>query len=128
LLNHPTLDQLHTLGLHGMAKAFVDLADAGQAKDLAHADWLALLLDREGRRRTRFAVTKKTVSVALRHQTTVGVDHLNALSGGADGSAIRGGSISATRGPSRRASDADGRQRAPDARLSGRDVTTYPGD
>src|SRR5580704_19752222 len=47
LLKHPMLDQLHTLGLYGMAKAFADLTDADQAKDLAHADWLALLLDRE---------------------------------------------------------------------------------
>ena len=35
MLKHPTLDQLHALGLHGMAKAFADLADAGQAKDIA---------------------------------------------------------------------------------------------
>ena len=48
MLKPPTLDQLHTLGLHGMAKAFADLADAGQAKDIAHADWLAMLLDRGG--------------------------------------------------------------------------------
>jgi hypothetical protein len=47
MLRHPTLDQLHALGLHGMAKAFADLADADEARDLAHADWLALLLDRE---------------------------------------------------------------------------------
>ncbi len=49
-----------------------------------------------------------TALVALRHQTTVGVDHLNALSGGAisrsNGSAIRGGSISSTRSPARDAS------------------------
>jgi hypothetical protein len=53
LLKHPTLDQLHTLGLYGMATAFTDLAAAGQAKDLAHADWLALLLDRETSWRSR---------------------------------------------------------------------------
>ena len=47
MLKHPTLDQLHTLGLYGMAKAFADLAAADQAKDLAHADWLVLLLDME---------------------------------------------------------------------------------
>ena len=47
MLKHPTLDQLHTLGLHKLAKAFADLAAAGQEKDLPHADWLALLLDRE---------------------------------------------------------------------------------
>jgi hypothetical protein len=28
MLRHPTLDQLHALGLHGMAKAFADLAFA----------------------------------------------------------------------------------------------------
>ena len=47
MLRHPTLDQLHALGLQGMAKAFADIATADQAKDLPHADWLALLLDRE---------------------------------------------------------------------------------
>jgi hypothetical protein len=47
LLKHPTLDQLYALGLHGMAKAFADLADADEPRDLVHADWLALLLDRE---------------------------------------------------------------------------------
>ena len=35
VLKHPTLDQLHALGLHGMAKAFADLADAGEAEGLA---------------------------------------------------------------------------------------------
>ena len=47
MLRHPTLDQLHALGLHGMAKAFADLADVDGPKDLVHADWLALLLDKE---------------------------------------------------------------------------------
>ncbi len=47
MLRHPTLDQLHALGLHGMAKAFAELADADGPKDLVHADWLALLLDNE---------------------------------------------------------------------------------
>src|SRR6202041_894450 len=47
VLKHPPLDQLHALGLYGMAKAFADITAADQAKDLPHADWLALLLDRE---------------------------------------------------------------------------------
>jgi DNA replication protein DnaC len=47
VLTHPTLDQLNSLGLYGMAKAFKDLADNPEAKDLGHADWLALLLERE---------------------------------------------------------------------------------
>ena len=34
MLIHPTLDQLHALGLHGMAKAFADIAAAIEAEDL----------------------------------------------------------------------------------------------
>ena len=47
MLMHPTLDQLRALKLDGMADAFVELQAQGQAADLAHAEWLALLLDRE---------------------------------------------------------------------------------
>jgi len=47
LLTHPTLDQLNRLGLQGMAKAFNDLAASDEAAGLPHADWLALLLERE---------------------------------------------------------------------------------
>ena len=47
LLTHPTLDQLYALGLHGMAKAFADIEAGGDAASLSHAEWLALLLDRE---------------------------------------------------------------------------------
>src|SRR6202051_4882493 len=45
LLKHPTLDQLHALGLQGMAKAFVEIAASGDADALGHHEWLALLLD-----------------------------------------------------------------------------------
>ena len=45
MLKHPTLDQLHALGLHGMAKAFVDIAAAGEADGLGHHEWLGLLPD-----------------------------------------------------------------------------------
>jgi DNA replication protein DnaC len=47
LLTHPTLDHLHVLGLHGMAKAFIEIDASNQATDLSHAEWLGLLLDRE---------------------------------------------------------------------------------
>lgn len=47
MLNHPTLDQLHTLGLAGMAKAFADLGTTAKAEAMAHAEWLGLALDRE---------------------------------------------------------------------------------
>lgn len=46
MLNHPTLDQLHALGLYGMAKAFVE-AEAADENALSHREWLGLLLDRE---------------------------------------------------------------------------------
>ena len=54
-----------------MAKAFVDLADAGQAKDLAHADWLALLLDREGSWRRDKRLTARLRAAKLRQQASV---------------------------------------------------------
>jgi DNA replication protein DnaC len=71
LLTHPTLDQLRQLGLAGMARAFEELQANAQGADLAPAEWLGLLLDREvtdrhGRRlkaRLRFA--------KLRHQASI---------------------------------------------------------
>ena len=47
MLAHPTLDQLHALGLQGMAKAFVDADASPESGSLTRAEWLALLLDRE---------------------------------------------------------------------------------
>jgi hypothetical protein len=40
LLTHPTLDLLHDLGLHGMAKSFRDMADNPESVALGHAEWL----------------------------------------------------------------------------------------
>jgi DNA replication protein DnaC len=56
MLTHPTLDQLHTLGLHGIAKGFKDLAENAEARSLDHAEWLGLLLEYEVtlRRQKRF--------------------------------------------------------------------------
>lgn len=56
MLTHPTLDQLHELGLHGMAKGFKELAAQLETANLTHAEWLALLLDHEVtlRRQKRF--------------------------------------------------------------------------
>jgi DNA replication protein DnaC len=65
------LDQLHTLGLCGMAKAFADLTDADQAKDLAHADWLALHLDREASWRRDKRLTARLRAAKLRQQASV---------------------------------------------------------
>ena len=46
MLTHPTLDQLRALKLDGMAQAFVELETQEDVRNLAHAEWLALLLDR----------------------------------------------------------------------------------
>lgn len=46
MLTHPTIDQLRALRLDGMAEAFVELQSQDAARDLAPAEWLALLLDR----------------------------------------------------------------------------------
>ena len=51
MLTHPTLDQLRALKLDGMAEAFIELQPRSRAKDLGHAEWLALLLDREAANR-----------------------------------------------------------------------------
>jgi hypothetical protein len=40
LLMHPTLDQLHQLGLAGMARAFAELEANPTSAGLSHAEWL----------------------------------------------------------------------------------------
>ena len=47
MLTHPTLDQLRALKLDGMAEAFLELEQQDAARNLTHAEWLALLVDRE---------------------------------------------------------------------------------
>jgi DNA replication protein DnaC len=54
-----------------MAKAFADLSDADQPKDLAHADWLALLLDRETSWRRDKRLTSRLRAAKLRQQASV---------------------------------------------------------
>jgi DNA replication protein DnaC len=71
LLTHPTLDLLHDLGLHGMAKGFRDMADNPESAALGHAEWLGILLEREStlRQQKRFESRAKTAK--LRHQAAV---------------------------------------------------------
>jgi hypothetical protein len=54
MLTHPTLDQLRALRL-GIAQAFVELEAQEEARNLTHAEWLALLLARPGSARRRTA-------------------------------------------------------------------------
>jgi DNA replication protein DnaC len=71
MLTHPTLDQLHALGLHGMAKAFVDIQASGEAGGLGHAEWLALLLDREASVRRDKRLYARLRYAKLRQQACV---------------------------------------------------------
>jgi len=47
MLKHPTLDQLRAMKLDGMADAFAELAAQDRSRELDHAEWLGLLIDRE---------------------------------------------------------------------------------
>ena len=47
MLAHPTLDHLHALGLHGLAKGFKELEHKAEVRSLDHAEWLGLLLEYE---------------------------------------------------------------------------------
>ncbi len=62
MLTHPTLDQLRALKLDGMAQAFVELETQDEVRNLAHREWLALLLDREAAYRStrRFQFPKSS--------------------------------------------------------------------
>ena len=67
MLQHPTLDQLRHLKLHGMARAFAELNDNPQAGELDHGQWLALLLDREQAERDDRRLTYRLRNARLRH-------------------------------------------------------------
>ena len=71
MLTHPTLDQLHQLGLVGMASAFAELQAAPQTAELSHAEWLALLLDREVTERRDRRLKARLRYARLRLQATI---------------------------------------------------------
>jgi DNA replication protein DnaC len=67
MLTHPTIDQLRALKLDGMADAFIELEAQDRAKDLSHAEWLALLLDREAANRGTKRLQTRLRAARLRH-------------------------------------------------------------
>ena len=67
MLTHPTLDQMHQLGLAGMARAFAELEANPQSADLSHAEWLGLLLDREVSERYERRLRARLRYARLRH-------------------------------------------------------------
>jgi DNA replication protein DnaC len=71
MLDHPTLDLLHELGLHGMAQGLRELAQNPEARVLEHGEWLAILLEHEAtlRRQKRFEARARTAR--LRHAASV---------------------------------------------------------
>jgi DNA replication protein DnaC len=71
LLTHPTIDQLHQLGLTGMARAFTELEANPQSAELSHAEWLGLLLDREATDRYERRPRARLRFARLRHQAAV---------------------------------------------------------
>jgi len=72
MLIHPTLDQLRALKLDGMVQAFIELETQEQAHTLSHAEWLALLLDREVADRGTRRFQARLRAARLRHsQATV---------------------------------------------------------
>jgi DNA replication protein DnaC len=71
MLTHPTLDQLHALGLHGMAKGFKELGNQPEAESLDHAEWLALLLEHEASLRRQKKFEGRARAAKLRQQASV---------------------------------------------------------
>src|ERR1700736_2945756 len=62
---------MHQLGLAGMARAFTELEANPQSADLSHAEWLALLLDREATDRYDRRLRARLRHARLRHQAAV---------------------------------------------------------
>jgi DNA replication protein DnaC len=71
MLTHPTLDLLHALGLHGMAKGFTDLGAQPEAASLDHAEWLALLLEQEATLRQQKKFEGRARAAKLRQTASV---------------------------------------------------------
>ena len=71
MLTHPTLDLLHELGLHGMAKAMKDLDAQPEVTHLEHAEWLALLLEQEATLRRQKRFESRARAARLRHDASV---------------------------------------------------------
>ena len=71
MLTHPTIEQLHQLGLAGMTRAFAELEANPTSAALSHAEWLGLLLDREITERDERRLRARLRFARLRHQAAV---------------------------------------------------------
>ena len=71
MLAHPTLENLHALGLHGLAKGFKELEHKAEARGLDHAEWLGLLLEYELTLRRQKQFETRARAARLRHAASV---------------------------------------------------------
>jgi DNA replication protein DnaC len=71
VLTHPTLDQLHQLGLDAMVKACGEIQAASETAELSHLEWLGLLLDRELSHRRDNRLAARLRYAKLRHQACI---------------------------------------------------------
>ena len=71
MLAHPTLDQLHALGLYGLARGFKELEHKPEARGLDHAEWLGLLLEYELTLRRQKQFETRARVAKLRHSASV---------------------------------------------------------
>jgi len=74
MLDHPTLDQLKTLRLDGMAEAFTEMQKQDGTAALSHAEWLGLLIDRETASRDTKRFESRMRAAKLRHRGAVPED------------------------------------------------------
>lgn len=74
MLDHPTLDQLKTLRLDGMAEAFAEMQSQDGTAGLTHAEWLGLLVDRESSSRETKRFDSRMRAAKLRHGGAVPED------------------------------------------------------
>jgi DNA replication protein DnaC len=74
MLDHPTLDQLKTLRLDGMAEAFAEMQTQDGTAGLSHAEWLGLLVDRESSSRETKRFESRMRTAKLRHRGAVPED------------------------------------------------------
>jgi len=66
MLTHPTLDQMRSLGLAGMAAAYKQIASQTNGDDLSRDEWLGLMLDREFAVRADKRLANRLKSAKLR--------------------------------------------------------------
>lgn len=71
MLNHPTLDKLHTLKFTGMAAALADQMTTPGIDELSFEERLGLLVDRELTEREARRVTNRLRRAKLRHPATL---------------------------------------------------------